>query len=50
MDSYEDAVRPFKQDLLRDVRQPGSQRVLELGIGAAPNLQYLVNPSGPQVS
>ena len=47
MDTYEEAVRPFKQELLNGVRKAGSQKVLEVGIGAAPNLQYLLN--GPEV-
>ena len=50
MDSYEEAIRPFKDELLKDVRQPGAQTVLEIGIGAAPNLRYLVSSTPEEVS
>lgn len=49
MESYEEAVRPFKDNLLQNVRTKGYQKVLEIGIGAAPNLQYLVQ-DGSSVS
>ncbi len=51
MDAYEEAVTPFKLDLLRDARFEGGgeQSVLDIGIGAAPNLQYLTRASFQQV-
>ena len=51
MDAYEEAVTPFKFELLRDARFEGGgeQSVLEIGIGAAPNLQYLTRASFQQV-
>lgn len=50
MNTCEVAVRPFKEDLLKDARQEGPQRVLEVGIGAAPNLSYLVNGAASKVA
>lgn len=50
MGSYEEAVAPFKFKLLQNIsRDKPGQRVLEVGIGAAPNLRYLLNPTLPQV-
>lgn len=52
MDAYEEAVTPFKSDLLRNARFEGGgdQSVLEIGIGAAPNLQYLTRASFQEVA
>lgn len=52
MDAYEEAVTPFKFELLRGARFEGGgeQSVLEIGIGAAPNLQYLTRASFQQVA
>lgn len=43
MDAYEEAVMPMKLKLLSGARKEGGgpQSVLEIGIGAGPNLQYL---------
>lgn len=45
MDAYEEAVSPVKAEILQHARNKGGgpQAVLEIGIGAAPNLQYLTS-------
>ena len=50
MDAYEEAVAPYKSALLSTARRAegGAQAVLEIGIGAAPNLSYLTR-EGPQM-
>ena len=49
MQAYEEAVAPFKHELLQTARdREGPQRVLDVGIGAAPNLQYLTSSTGPK--
>ena len=51
MDAYEEAVTPYKLELLQNARKQegGQQSVLEIGIGAAPNIQYLTRASLEQV-
>lgn len=50
MAAYEEAVMPFKYKLLQEAfSSTGAQKILEVGIGAGPNLPFLASLVGDQV-